>query len=116
MIVALPVGDLECAVRIGQQVKLSLRTRDPRAAKARFAAAYAALQSFWEAQRLGPQPLTHKQRVALASEVRAPIVATFDSDPGDLAIWRDVQRVNDYIKTGTGVLPGHQSGDMADHR
>jgi len=113
MIVALPVGEADCAVKIGQQVKLSLRTRDPREAKARFAAAYAALQSFWDALRRGPQPLTHKQRVALAGEVRARIVATFDSDPGDPASWRTVQRVNDYIKTGTGLLPGRQAGDVA---
>jgi len=112
--VGLPVGDDTSEVAIeATHVKLSMRTKDIATGKTRFIIAYAALAAPWDALRLGPQPLTHKQRVALAGEVRARIVATFDSDPGDPAIWRTVQRVNDYIKTSTGLLPGRQAGDLA---
>jgi integrase len=112
--VGLPVGDDTPEVAIGAtHVKLSLRTKDLGTGKTRFIIAHAALTAFWDALRRGPQPLTHKERVALAGEVRARIVATYDSDPGDPALWRDVQRVNAFIKDGTGILPGRQAGEVA---
>jgi len=112
--VALPVGQDSRTITVGKNfVKLSLATREPDEAKARFIAAQAALQSFWDALRQGPQPLTHKQRVALAGEVRRHVLGVYDDDPGDPAIWQDVQRVSAYIMTGTGLLPGRQAADVA---
>lgn len=112
--VGLPVGDETPVVTIGAtHVKLSLRTKDIATAKARFIAALAALAAFWDSLRKGPQPLTHKQRIALAGEVRARILTLHDDDPGAPAEWQDVLRVNAYIKTGTGLLPGRQASDVA---
>lgn len=69
--IAVPIGDEYRTVRIGTQVvKVSLLTRDPSEGRARFATAHAFIISFWDAERRGPKPLTHKQRVALAGEVR----------------------------------------------
>ncbi|MBE2277772.1 MAG: hypothetical protein IAE87_15920, partial [Rhodobacteraceae bacterium] len=111
--VALPVGDSVNTITVGKTfVKLSLSTRDPGEGKARFIAAQAALGAFWDNLRRGPQPLTHKQRLALAGEVRARVLAMFDDDPGSPALWRGVLRANTHIKGGLGFVPG-QAGEEA---
>jgi len=55
--VSVPVDGTPRAVRIDGLVKVSLRTKDAKEAKARFAVAYAALEEFWETVRKGPKPL-----------------------------------------------------------
>ena len=67
--VLLPVADETGSAKIGDKVIVSLRTKDPKLARARFAAALATLQAHWEAFRTGPRPLAHKRVVALAGEV-----------------------------------------------
>lgn len=114
--VSLPVGNDNRVVSVGKTlVKVSLATRDPAEARARFAAALAALLAFWERLRLGPQPLSHKQRIALAGEVRKRVVGAFDNDPGDPKQWQVVQRINAFIRSddAIGVLPGRQAGELA---
>ena len=84
--VALPVGDAVKTVKIGEQVVVSLRTRDGREAKVRFAGAYAALQTHWHLVRQAPKPLTHRQVVALAGEAYRGMVGNADAhDPPDFA-------------------------------
>ncbi len=111
--VALPVGDSVSTITVGKTfVKVSLSTREPTEGKARFIAAQAALGAFWDNLRRGPQPLTHKQRLAIAGAVRARVLATFDDDPGSPAVWRSVLRVNAHIKDGLGFVRG-QAGEEA---
>ncbi|MXN52008.1 hypothetical protein GR158_12825 [Shinella sp. AETb1-6] len=74
----------------GTSVKLSLETGDAATAKARFGEAYAALLSFWQAMRSAPTPLSHKQMLALAGEVRSVFVAAFDDAPGQTQTWAAV--------------------------
>ena len=50
----LPVAESAVSTKIGDKVIVSLRTKDPRLARARFVAAYAGLQAHWEAIRVGP--------------------------------------------------------------
>lgn len=51
--------------RVGEHVKLSLRTRDPRVAKARHGAALAHVQRVFAGMRSGPRGLTLREVVAL---------------------------------------------------
>ena len=78
--VTLPVGGRSTTVTVGERVFLSLRTRDPGAAKARFMETYGALMRHWEAVRAGPRPLTHKQVVALAGEAYRRIAQEIEGD------------------------------------
>ena len=102
--VTLPLGDAQVTVRPSDKVILSLRTRDPVVAKARFSAAEQALLLHWDAVRRGPVPLTHKQLVGLAGECYRSGVERFEADPDfvpdgymravrqselDVACWRD---------------------------
>jgi hypothetical protein len=54
------------SLKVGTEVKLSLRTRDPDVAKARSGAVEHQLQQEWAALRSGPIRLNKKQTVALA--------------------------------------------------
>ncbi|WP_181443866.1 DUF6538 domain-containing protein [Rhodobacter capsulatus] len=103
--VSVPVAGMSCVVRINGPVKVSLRTKDAKEAKARFAAAHAALEAHWEAVRNGPQALTHKQSLALAGALRAFWVDAFDEDPGSPKRWQNVQEVNAAAKAGRLSLP-----------
>ena len=80
-LVTLPLGDAKVTVRPSDKVIVSLRTRDPSVAKARFSAAEHALMLHWDAVRRGPLPLAHKQLVALAGECYRASVERFETDP-----------------------------------
>jgi hypothetical protein len=71
--VAIPLGDSTVLVVFTQEmdaVRFSLRTREPTEAKARQAAAIAALELFWKALRDDrPANLSHKQCTALAGDL-----------------------------------------------
>lgn len=98
--VTVPVGDGFKQVTMTGFVKVSLETRDPRTAKERFAKAYAALQSTWQAMKDGPKPLSHKQTMALAGEIRAAFIEAFDENPGTPERWRHVLEENAAAKAG----------------
>jgi len=76
--IAVPVGDRIVVAKVGDVVKVSLRTKDAAEAKRRFTQALAAVESHWEAWRNGPSTLSHKQCVALAGEVRSVWVDILD--------------------------------------
>jgi signal transduction protein with GAF and PtsI domain len=77
----IPVGDETVLVKAGEAVKASLRTRDPREAKARFSAALTALNNQWDAIRRGPQRLSQKEAVALAGEIYHAFIHDFEENP-----------------------------------
>jgi integrase len=99
-IVAVPVGETIKQVVVKKFVKVSLGTRDPKEAKRRFASAYAAVQEFWSAIKEGPKPLTHKQSLALAGEIRAAFISAFDNNPGEAETWERAIRLNDAAIAG----------------
>ena len=80
-VVTLPIEEARATVRVGDKVIVSLRTKDPAVAKARFAEAEQALARHWIAIRNGPVQLPHKQCVALAGDVYRRWVETYESDP-----------------------------------
>jgi hypothetical protein len=65
--IGLPVDGAFYYRKVGSVVKVSLRTKDPSEAKRRFVQAHAVVEAFWKNLRQGPQKLSHKQCVALAS-------------------------------------------------
>ena len=116
--VSLPVGDATATVAVTTKVFLSLRTKDPAVARARFADAYGALVRHWAALRAGPKPLTHKQLVALAGDVYRECVVVLENDPAwnpdayreALADWHDA--IDDW-RSGCGAGFGGMSDEHA---
>lgn len=88
--VHLPVAGVWQGVKVGSAVKLSLDTADAATAKARFGEAYAALLATFEAMGRAPAPLTHKQMLALAGEIRSAFIDPFDDNPGTPRKWANV--------------------------
>jgi integrase len=74
-------------VTIRPMIKLSLRVRDPVAAKARTVSVLSQLEDIFESLRKGPIELTHKQAVALSGEVYRLVVERFEMHPGEPADW-----------------------------
>lgn len=79
--------DLTTSVTIGPELKFSLQTRDPAVAKTRTGLAIAQLEKLFDNIRSGPQPLGHKQRLALAGMLRQEMIADFEDNPGDPENW-----------------------------
>lgn len=89
LVLHVPVGRETAAVRVGNAgtIKVSLRTHDPREAKARQAKALAYLDDMWRALRAGPQRLSNRHVVALAGEWYRAAKATWENDPGRATLW-----------------------------
>jgi integrase len=88
-----------------EQVKVSLRTREPAVAKARTGIAETHLQQVWEAVRVGPKSLTHKQIVALSGELYKTFAASLEDDPGAAAMWEKVIAANEAAARGVTTNP-----------
>ena len=67
--VSLVVGGQASLVTIGSALKVSLRTKDPKEAKARQTLVLADAERLWEGLRGGPSTLNHQQSLALAGEL-----------------------------------------------
>lgn len=76
---------------LGREVKFSLRTSDPSVAKQRTATAIAQLEALYAALRVGPRPLTRRQRIALAGDLYKLLQEVFFDDPADAKWWDIVQ-------------------------
>lgn len=89
LVLRVPVGDETATVKVGGTgtIKVSLRTHDPREAKARQAKALAYLDDVWRSLRDGPRRLSHKQIIALAGDFRRRAIARFDEEPGTAGVW-----------------------------
>lgn len=93
------------SLKIGTELKLSLRTRDPATAKARQATVAAQLHSRWEAMRHGPVHLSHKQAVALAGKAYAAFADAFEDDPASAGMWEGVIALNTAAERGDLASP-----------
>ncbi len=88
-----------------QHVKASLRTRDPREAKERHAAASAHLNAVWAAVRRGPKRLSKMQLVALSGEIYRAF-GSAEADPGPASQWRNVQEMDAHATQGSALYIG----------
>ena len=89
-----PVAGAFVTVRVGEHVKIPLRTKDIAEAKRRFPHALAAVEAHWEALRNGPVTLSHRQCVALAGELRQVWIEILDENPGDPRLWGRAQELD----------------------
>lgn len=94
-------------------VQVSLRTRDPREAKARQGILGAHLEQVWQGLRDGPARLSHKQVVALAGEVYAAWTSALEDDPGTPAMWEGVMVTNALVQRGKFGRAALMLGDDA---
>jgi len=98
---------------VGNEVKCSLRTRDPATAKARNGAVVAHLEKTWTAIRSGPSPLTHKQVVALAGDIYRHLIEVCGDNPGHADNWRSVKGFGRAVVEGRIAAPPTLSPDGA---
>lgn len=105
--VALPVNGGLKSVTIGESVKVSLATKDPAEAKARYREADIALSKFWGALRNGPIRLTQKEVAERAGLVYGFFADTFEDDAEEPEAWKAAQRINTAVirKAKLGVSP-----------
>lgn len=97
MQLSIPIGDMLVPVTVSekaQDIRVSLRTRDPQEARARQAAVVAYLEGVWRAVREGPRRLSHKQVLALAGEVYRAFIEACEEDPGPSGLWASVTQAN----------------------
>lgn len=89
VVLRVPVGDETAEVRVGRNgtIKVSLRTHDPREAKARQAKVLAYLDDVWRSMRGSPRRLTHREAIALAGEAYRHAKKTWENDPGRATLW-----------------------------
>jgi intergrase/recombinase len=79
--------DVTVPVTVGNEVRCSLRARNPALVKSRHGLATAQLERFFENVRNGPQPLLHKQRLMLAGIARQELIDRWEENPGDSDNW-----------------------------
>ena len=70
------------------EVRRSLGTRDPAAARVEFTRVAAEIELQWASLRRGVQPVSHRQAIAIAGEIYREIVATYADNPQDRTGWR----------------------------
>jgi hypothetical protein len=81
------------------EVRISLKTKDPREAASRHPAVAAKVASHWAALREGPKPISLKKAVALAGEAYRDF-QVLEDDPGEAVLWRGVLQDNEDARAG----------------
>ena len=95
-----------------RELRISLKTKDPREAAARHPSFATRVTSQWEALRRGPEPLTLKEASALAGLWSRRFTAIYEDDPGtDSDAWMEMAQ--DLHEAGLDWRPGVES--EADH-
>jgi integrase len=85
--VSVQVADDTSTVKLGPIIKISLRTKDPSAARLRHASVQTQLQERWAAARNGAVTLRYRDIVALAGLWYRELVMSHQDDPGDPDTW-----------------------------
>lgn len=94
---SVPVGGSVVPLTISPRavdIRLSLRTKDDREARARQAEVVAFLEAIWRGVREKPQPLSHKRILALAGEIYHAFVEALEDNPGNPDRWAKVMQTN----------------------
>ena len=85
-----------------KEVSQSLGTKDPDEAKVRNIAALHRQAMIWERLRKRPDPLPHKQIVALSGVIYRDYVAMMELEPGEPRVWTEVQKLLDRVAASPG--------------
>ena len=86
--------------RVGAEVNLSLRTRDPALAKARTGIVVSHLEALWETIRSGPKPLSHIEIISLSGIAYRLLASGFEREPGSAERWIAVKAFNRAAREG----------------
>ena len=90
-------------IKVGGQIKVSLRTSDPALAKQRCADIDSQVSSLEQQAAHGPQKLTHRQIYALAGEIHTVLLWATEEEPGNPMIWQWVKYQHDHPQETGGV-------------
>lgn len=80
---------------IGEEIKVSLRTKAPTEAKRLAQEAQAEFDRIWLSYETGPVSLTLKQIVALSGEVYHTIKRALEDDPGEPGEWLSRRKIRE---------------------
>lgn len=80
---------------IGEEIKVSLRTKAPTEAKRLAQEAQAEFDRIWLSYETGPVSLTLKQIVALSGEVYHTIKRALEDDPGEAGEWLSRRKIRE---------------------
>jgi integrase len=81
------------------EVKISLATKDPALAKELFSDRERQVAMEWKALRAAPEPIPHRQIVALAGKLYHSLMAALEDEPGESGIWNHILRITDAVET-----------------
>lgn len=107
--VIVTVAEAPCSVKLGEYLKVSLRTKDPSEAKRRGNDAQSQFDLIWQSFTDAPARLSHRQIVALAGEVYRMFRAAED-DPGDAVRWLKAMQINSRVMAGDTLFIGREYG------
>ncbi|MBO9589455.1 DUF6538 domain-containing protein [Devosia sp.] len=107
------VDEVPSLVKLGEYIKVSLRTKDPAEAKRRSQDAEAEFSRIWLSFEDGPVSLNLKQITALCGEMYHTIRAVLEDDPGEAAQW--VQRRRDREEQYSKQKPAWRAALMIGH-
>lgn len=106
-LVFVEIGGMSFQHRIGAELKVSLRTKDPAEARVRSNLVETQFNVIWESFRHAPRKLSHKEIQALAGEVYSEIVAANEDDPGRPDAWEALsKRATSSVPVGSGLQIG----------
>ncbi|WP_147276124.1 DUF6538 domain-containing protein [Pelagibacterium lacus] len=106
--VSVMIGGKLSRAKLGDEVKVSLGTKDPAEAKRLTAEVLPQFNAIWDSFANAPARLTHKQIVALSGEAYRAFSALED-DPGDPEIWQRVRSANEAAFTGDILYIGNET-------
>jgi hypothetical protein len=112
-------GEIEVTARIGDVIKVSLRTHDPFVAKLRCALANEIIDRYTRAVAARPRRLTNKETVALAGHWYRRGIRDWEDDPGDAEWWRHIERALEAVRERANIAelrPIFGTGRSAPHR
>ncbi len=103
--VTVTVDGLPSVVKVGEYIKVSLRTKDAALAKQLSHEAQAEFNKIWVSFDAGPVRLTLKQITALAGEMYHLIRSVLEDDPGEAAQWAQRRRERDELEAKRKASP-----------
>jgi len=103
--VTVTVDGVPSVVKVGEYIKVSLRTKDITEAKQRSNEAEGEFNRVWLSFDNGPVRLTLRQITALAGEMYHTIRMVLEDDPGEAALWAQRRRDQEAFETQRKASP-----------
>ena len=103
--VTVTVDEVPYSVKLGDYIKVSLRTKDAAIAKLRGHEVEAEFNRVWLSFESGPVSLTLKQITALAGEMYHAIRQVLEDDPGEAALWAQSRRDRETVDAARKSSP-----------